>query len=206
MELQNIYGDVIFALESAKTVLQLVKAAIEARKSLYGADLRDADLRDADLYGADLYGANLYSANLYGADLYGADLRDANLYGADLRGADLRGADLRDADLYGADLRDADLYGADLRGADLRGADLRGKKISKARIYSGLYRYEVWAILFEDGSRMVRMGCLWKSLDEWEAVGIRKSNLSEFPDDGSDASEERVRAFEFAKDAVLRLK
>jgi hypothetical protein len=50
------------------------------------------------------------------------------------------------------------------------------------------------------------MGCLWKSLAEWEAVGIRKSNLSEFPDDGSYRCEERVAAFEFAKAAALRLK
>jgi hypothetical protein len=50
------------------------------------------------------------------------------------------------------------------------------------------------------------MGCLWKSLDEWEAIGIRKCNPSEFPDDGSDRCEERVAAFEFAKAAALRLK
>jgi hypothetical protein len=50
------------------------------------------------------------------------------------------------------------------------------------------------------------MGCLWKSLEKWDEVGIRKSNLSEFPDDGSDACEDRVAAFEFAKAAVLRMK
>jgi hypothetical protein len=50
------------------------------------------------------------------------------------------------------------------------------------------------------------MGCLWKSLEDWETVGIRKSNESEFPDDGSDKCEERVAAFEFAKAAALRMK
>jgi hypothetical protein len=53
---------------------------------------------------------------------------------------------------------------------------------------------------------MIRMGCLWKSLDKWEEIGIRKSNLSAFPDDGSELCEERVAAFEFAKEAVLRMK
>ena len=43
-------------------------------------------------------------ADLGGADLGGADLRGANLGGADLRGADLSGADLRGANLGGADL------------------------------------------------------------------------------------------------------
>ena len=60
--------------------------------------------------------------------------------------------------------------------------------------------------LFADGSRWVRMGCLFKSLEDWDRIGIRKSNLSEFPDDGSDRSEERIAAFEFAKAAALRMK
>jgi hypothetical protein len=50
------------------------------------------------------------------------------------------------------------------------------------------------------------MGCLFKSLEDWEKIGIRKSNLAEFPDDGSDKCKERVAAFEFAKAAALRMK
>jgi len=107
MEIKDIYGTVIFALEGAKTVLEVVKAAIEAKKSLSGAylsgaDLRGAYLRDANLSGADLIGANLSGANLRDANLSGADLSDANLSGADLSGADLIGANLS-----GANLRDA---------------------------------------------------------------------------------------------------
>ena len=72
--------------------------------------------------------------------------------------------------------------------------------------FAGLYKYNVWSVLFADGSRWVRMGCLFKSLEDWDKIGIRKSNLSEFPDDGSDRSEERAAAFEFAKAAALRMK
>jgi hypothetical protein len=93
-----------------------------------------------------------------------------------------------------------------LNGASLVGASLVGKKIKSMRIFSGLYRYTVHAVLFQDGSRWVRMGCLWKSLEDWEIIGIRKSNESEFPDDGSESCEERVAAFEFAKAAALRMK
>ena len=50
------------------------------------------------------------------------------------------------------------------------------------------------------------MGCLFYSLDEWEKIGIRKSNVLQFPDDNSERSEERAAAFEFAKAAVLRMK
>jgi hypothetical protein len=58
----------------------------------------------------------------------------------------------------------------------------------------------------KNGERFVYMGCLHYSLEKWEKIGIRKSNLSEFPEDGSRRSEERVLAFEFAKAAALALK
>ena len=156
--------------------------------------------------------------NIYGAVIYTSQAatvkdavveavaKDADLRGADLRGADLRGAYLTDAYLRGAYLTGADLRGAYLTGAYLRGANGEKKKIVTMRVFAGLYEYQVWAVLFEDGSRWIRMGCLWKSMDEWESVGIRKSNLSQYPDDGSDKSEERVAAFEFAKAAALRMK
>ena len=136
MELKNIYGTVVFALESATTIAELVTAARRA------------------------------SANLSYANLSYADLSYAKL----------------------------------------KGALIDGKPIINLRqiSYSG-YAYGVQAVLFEDGSRWVRMGCLWKSLAEWEEIGIRSSNPSEFPDDGSVASEERVAAFEFAKAAALRM-
>jgi hypothetical protein len=66
-----------------------------------------------------------------------------------------------------------------------------------------LYRYEVWAFVTEKNVPWVRMGCLYKSVQDWDAIGIRSSNLSEFPDDQSEASEERARAFEFARAQAL---
>ena len=141
------------------------------------------------------------SANLGGADLRGADLCDA-----DLGHANLSAADLGHANLCDADLSDVNLSGANLSGANLSDAAIDGKKIVSLRLFAGLYKYQVWAVLFDDGSRWVRMGCLFKSLEEWASINIRKSNISEFPDDGSDESEERVAAFEFAKAAAERLK
>ncbi len=143
--------------------------------------------------------------------LRGADLRGADLRAPDLRGADLRGADLRDADLRGADLRDADLRSADLRDADLRDADLRGAnlrdavKIASLRVLTGLYEYQCMAFVTDSGAPWVRMGCLWKSVKEWDRITIRASNTGEFPDDGSAKCEERVRAFEFVRDMALRM-
>ena len=45
MELKTYFGEVIFALEAAKTVAELVAVALSAKKSLSGADLRGAVLR-----------------------------------------------------------------------------------------------------------------------------------------------------------------
>ena len=200
MDILGIAGNVRFSA-AVSTIKDLLVAAVKS-----GADLCGAKLHGADLYGADLHGANLRGADLRGANLYVADLHGANLRGADLRGADLRVADLHGAKLHGADLHGANLYGADLHGADLHGDDGNKQKTAAMKVFSGLYRYEVWAVLFEDGSRWIRMGCLWKSLEKWDEEGVRNSNPSEFPDDGSEVCEDRVAAFEFAKAAVLRMK
>ena len=197
MKLKDTLGNVLFALDSAKTILQLVLAAREEAKSLSGANLSRANLSGANLSRADLSGANLSRANLSRADLSRADLSGANLSGANLSRADLSGADL-----YGADL-----YGADLYGADLYGADLRGSKIDCfLSAHSSGYPYQGWAVLFQDGSRWIRMGCLWKTLEDWDAITIRKSNISEFPDDGSEKSECRADLFGLLRSALLRMK
>ena len=200
MEIKSVSGSVLFVLKSAKTVRELVVAAVQLKKNLRGANLCGANL--CDVY---LRDANLCDANLRGANLVGAYLDGANLDGANLCGAYLDGAFLRDVSLRGAYLDGANLCGAYLRYAKLDGAYLDGKKIHTMRVFSGLYRYEVWAVLFEDGTRFVRMGCLWYSLNEWSKIGIRQSGTREYPDDGSDKYEERVAAFEFAKAAVLRM-
>ena len=145
--------------------------------------------------------------NIYGWVIYTspAETIKEAVVEAVLTDAVLTGANLTGAVLRGADLRGADLTGADLTGAVLTDANGKKEKIVTMRVFTGLYEYQIWAVLFEDGSRWVRMGCFFKSLEEW-GDGIRKSNESEFPNDGSDKCEERVAAFEFAKAAVLRMK
>ena len=120
---------------------------------------------------------------------------------ADLQGAYLQGANLRNADLRGAYLRNADLQGADLQGAYLRD-DL---KISSLCLTSGIHPYVSVAIVSDAGIPWARMGCLWKTVSEWDAIGIKQSNISEFPDDGSEKSEERAFLFEFTRAMALRM-
>jgi uncharacterized protein YjbI with pentapeptide repeats len=145
---------------------------------------------------------NITIKNLCGGNIWSGD---ANSTRDAVELASKRGADLSRADLSGADLIGADLSRANLSGANLSGANLSGKKITNLRVLTGLYAYTVQAVLYEDGSCWVRMGCLFHSLEDWEKIGIRNSNLTEFPNDGSLKCEERVAAFEFAKSAALRL-
>ena len=72
----RLTGDVLFSLET-KSLKLCVRAAVEVK-----TDLRGADLSDAYLVGANLRGANLHGANLSDAYLHGAYLHGANLHGA----------------------------------------------------------------------------------------------------------------------------
>jgi hypothetical protein len=97
--------------------------------------------------------------------------------------------------------------GADLRGAYLSGAYLSGAgNVAALAVFTGLYKYQCWAVVTDQGVPWLRMGCLWKSLEEWTANGgIRPSNTGEFPDDGSEKCEQRVRAYEFTRAEAERM-
>ena len=73
-------------------------------------------------------------------------------------------------------------------------------------VFTGLYKYQCWAVVTDQGVPWLRMGCLWKSLEEWDSIGgIRPSNTSEFPNDGSEKCEQRVRAYEFTRAEAERM-
>ena len=118
-------------------------------------------------------------------------------------GEAVKAAYLTNANLTGAYLTDANLTDANLTGANLMGANLRGAKIRSLRAFAGLYEYQIWAYVLEDGTPCVRMGCLYKTVLEWDSVTIRESNTSEFPNDKSAKSEQRARAFEYARAEAL---
>ena len=101
------------------------------------------------------------------------------------------------ANLRGASLRGASLRGAYLEGADLRGAGRNNEKIKHFNSWSGHYRYVVEAQVSEDDSILIRLGCHTRTLEEWEANFW--NNDKEFPNDGSESSELRLNAYNFAK-------
>ena len=79
-------------------------------------------------------------------------------------------------------------------------------KVKLLLAFDGLYPYTVFAFVTESNAAWVRMGCLWHSVEEWDRIGIRESNLHEFPNDGSYRCEQRVRAFNYARAEALALK
>ena len=145
------------------------------------------------------------------SDLSDSNLRDSDLRDSDLSGCNLRDSDLSDSDLSYSNLSDSDLSDSDLSGSNLRGNNLSGcnlcgvGKIKAIRVMTGLYRYVIFAIVAEDGEPWVRMGCQWRSVTEWDRITIRDSRTREFPNDGSTRSEQRARAFEFARGEAIEM-
>ena len=91
-EIKSRWSDTVLFTDTAATLAEVVKLAIQAR-----ADLSGANLSRADLSGANLSGANLSRADLSRADLSRANLSRADLSRADLSGANLSRANLSDA-------------------------------------------------------------------------------------------------------------
>jgi uncharacterized protein YjbI with pentapeptide repeats len=152
------------------------------------------------------------SGNFRGGNFRGGDFRGGNFLGGDFRGGYFRGGDFRGGDFRGGNFRGGNFLGGDFRGGNFLGGNFLGGNVAgmaaaKLQSVASLYPYSAWAVLYANGERWVKMGCLFKSLEAWESEGgIRNSNLSEFPDDGSERSEERAHLFEFAKGVALRLK
>jgi len=169
------------------------------------ANLNHAYLSHANLSNTNLSYADLSNADLSHADLSHADLRNANLSNANLSNADLNNASLSNADLSYVDLRNADLSHADFSDADLSYANLSNSKrhsqnISKFAYAHGLYEYSVFAFIFEDGSKIIEMGCKHQSPEEWETNFW--NNPSQFPDDGSAKTKRRILALKWANDVI----
>ena len=155
---------------------ELIKMYTDGKRDFSYADLSCADFRGAYLRSADLSYASLSFTNLSNADLSGADFR----------GADLRGADLSYASLLGASLSNANFWGAKYKDV----------VIKHVRVFSALYKYQVWAIIAEDDSEWIRLGCFFRKREEWNENFW--NNDEEFPNDNSEASNMRLAAFNFA--------
>jgi len=185
---------------------ELLKKYNEGRRDFSGSDLRNAILSHAYLRNAILSNANLSGVDFSRADLSNSYLSHAYLRNAILSNANLSWVNLSDACLSyanfsganfsGADLSYADLSNANLSGANLSGAKINDVVIKNIRVFTYLYKYQVWAIIAEDDSEWVRMGCFFRKREDWENDFWNNDN--EFPNDNSEDSNMRLAAFQFA--------
>jgi hypothetical protein len=191
MEIKNICGEVVYTAPKATTMQEAVDQAIADKVTLRGWVISNCKVSyckvsDCTVSYCTVSYCKVSDCTVSYCTVSGGTVSDCTVSDCTVSYCTVSGGTVSDCKVSGGTVREKPL------------AFLKG--------FAGLYKYNVWSVLFADGSRWVRMGCLFKSLEDWDKIGIRKSNLSEFPDDGSDRSEERAAAFEFAKSAALRMK
>ncbi len=145
-EIRHRNSDEVIFSGRARSMKDLIEAALSAC-----VDLSDADLRGVNLARADLSRGRFCRADMTKAILVGADLSRAQLTGADLASAEMSGATMYKTNLSQANLCDtnmtmiqgvsmllcwADLSEANLTNANLVGANLVGAKLFQT-IFTG---------------------------------------------------------------------
>ncbi len=108
---------------------------------------------------------------------------------------------------HGGEWREGVWYGGEWHRGIWRGGYVGPDSRRVLRIASHAHLCEelVLAALLVDGSRWVQIGDLWMSLEEWAQVGIEKSDLAKYPNDGSFRSQQRIAAFEWARSMARAL-
>lgn len=138
------------------------------RANLSFADLSKAYLERADLRGAELYNANLANVWAYRTNLTNAYLAEACLVRACMTAIELKGANLVRANLSHADLEEANLYAVDLRNANLYRANWEYAKNGLTFGPIGSRLGLTYAVRHPKAV-MIKCGCFWGTLEEWEA-------------------------------------
>lgn len=79
----------------------------------------------------------------------------------------------------------------------LNGSTVDGEILPYNALFAiNLYRYSVSAYFNKKGEQIIQLGCYNRTRKEWEDDFW--NNVKEFPNDGSDKSEARMRAFKLA--------
>ena len=74
---------------------------------------------------------------------------------------------------------------------------MRGAEIKTAIVFTGLYLYVVIPYITEENVKRVKMGCYDRTIEEWDADFW--NNDKEFPNNGSFISNQRLLAYQTAK-------
>ena len=122
---------------------------------------------------ADLENSNLVNANFRSSDFRNANLRNVNMENANLENSDFENANLRNANLRGSNLRNANFRNANLRNVDLEYANL--KNVKNIFIFNKENGRTCYAIRHENNILMIKAGCFWGTLEEFEIKDVLKS-------------------------------
>lgn len=140
MDIKDIAGKVIYSSTKVKTVLDLIKEALQISTDLPQANLPGVDLqglssgehRALRMPGANLTGANFSMAMLPGSDFAGANMSQANFFAARMRNANFANANLTGANFIKADLTNANFENANLMGANFTNCILQNANMNGA--------------------------------------------------------------------------
>jgi hypothetical protein len=231
MDIKNIYGKVVYTAPKATTMQEAVDQAIADKVTMRGWVISNCKVSyctvsyctvsDCTVSGGTVSGGKVSDCKVSyctvsdctvsGGTVSGGKVSDCKVSDCTVSYCTVSYCTVSDCTVIYCTVSGGKVSGGKVSDCTVIGGTVSDCTVSEKPLaflkgFAGLYKYNVWSVLFADGSRWVRMGCLFKSLEDWDKIGIRKSNLSEFPDDGSDRSEERAAAFEFAKAAALRMK
>jgi hypothetical protein len=206
MEIKNIYGEVVYTAPKATTMQEAVDQAIADKVALRGWVISNCTVSDCTVSDCTVSCCKVSDCTVSCCKVSDCTVSCCKVSGGTVSDCKVSCCTVSYCTVSDCTVSDGTVSCGTVSDGTVSYCTVSEKPLAFLKGFAGLYRYNVWSVLFADGSRWVRMGCLFKSLEDWDRIGIRKSNLSEFPDDGSDRSEERIAAFEFAKAAALRMK
>jgi hypothetical protein len=216
MDIKNIYGEVVYTAPKATTMQEAVDQAIADKVTLRGWVISNCTVSGGKVSGCKVSGCTVSDCSVsYCTVSYctvsGGKVSDCTVSCCSVSGGKVSCCSVSCCSVSYCTVSCCSVSYCTVSGGKVSDCTVSDCSVSEKTVaflkgFAGLYKYNVWSVLFADGQRWVRMGCLFKSLEDWDKIGIRKSNLKEFPDDGSEKCEERVAAFEFAKSAALRMK
>ena len=128
-ELKTIYGEVIFALEGAKTIFQLVRRHVTLKRPCARPTYVEPTCARPTCAGPTWVEPTLSGPTLHGSRLW-----------------------------CGADLSAPTQWGRPPGSHPMPGPNLRGKKIEEIKVFTGLAEYQAWSQMFQNGERWIRMG------------------------------------------------
>ncbi len=215
IEIKTILGEVCFSWESEKntvkeTVIELLKANkgkwIEkvnlSEMDLSGIDFSNSKFDNSKFFNSKFYNSQFYNSKFYNSKFYNSQFDNSKFYNSQFDNSQFYNSQFDNSQFYNSKFDNSKFYNSKFYNSQFYNSQFynfiyNGIKVKTLGCFNGLYKYTVMAIVSEDGTEYVRLGCHTRLVSEWEKNFW--NNPSEFPNDGSLQSEYRVMAYELCK-------